>query len=138
MKKNKFTRDIPLPSSDGLFGDPPKKKSVVVLPKTDYDRDFAPKEGKFLKPDINRPSYIDEFGDSRSEYKMGINDKGKEVLIPTVVNGRQLSEMQAIKRYQKTGYHMGKFKSVADAEKASEYRTAKYNMLADPVRYKKK
>lgn len=115
-----------------------KSKSLVILPKTDYDRDFAPKNGKFLKPDINRPSYTDKSGNKRSEYKMGINDNGKEVLIPTVVNGRQLTPRQAINRYKKTGYHMGKFKTIAQAEKSAKDRTAKYNMLVDPVRYKRR
>ena len=115
-----------------------RSKSLVILPKTDYDRDFAPTNGKFLKPDINRPSYTDKSGNRRSEYKMGINDNGKEVLIPTVVNGRQLTPRQAINRYKKTGYHMGKFKTIAQAEKYAKDRTAKYNMLADPVRYKRR
>jgi hypothetical protein len=121
-------------------GEPSKmrKKSLVILPESDYDRDYAPKSGNFLKPDINRPSYTDKSGHKRSEYKMGIRDKGKEVLIPTVVNGRQLTPRQAVNRYKKTGYHMGKFNNIAQAEKAAKNRTAKYNMLADPVRYKRR
>ena len=114
-----------------------RQKSLVILPKTDYDANFAPKEGKYLKPDINRPYYVDSQNNKRSEYKMGIHDNGKEVLIPTVVNGRQLTPKQAISRYKKRGYHMGKFKSIAAAEKSAKDRTAKYNMLADPVRYRR-
>lgn len=35
-----------------------------------------------------------------------------------------------------TGLHMGKYDTVQDAENASALRTAKYNMLQDPVRFK--
>lgn len=101
-----------------------------------YDQMKAPKEGNYLLPDINRPSYKDEFGGMRSEYKIGITDKGQEVLIPTVVQGRQLTEDEAVANYYKTGLHMGKYNTVQDAENASALRTAKYNMLADPIRFK--
>jgi hypothetical protein len=100
-----------------------------------YDEMMAPKQGNYLLPDINRPSYVDEFGGMRSEYKMGFNDNGKEVLIPTVVQGKQLSEDEAIDNYYRTGLHMGKYDTVQDAENASALRTAKYNMLQDPVRF---
>lgn len=115
-----------------------KTKSLVILDKFDYDKDAAPKINKFLKPDINRPYYKDKSGHKRSEYKMGIHDNGKEVLIPTVVNGKQLTPGQAISRYKKTGFHMGKFNTIAESEKAAKNRTAKYNMLEDPIRYKRK
>lgn len=100
-----------------------------------YDEMMAPKQGNYLLPDINRPSYLDEFGGMRSEYKMGFNDDGKEVLIPTVVQGKQLSEDEAVDNYYRTGLHMGKYDTVQDAENASALRTAKYNMLQDPVRF---
>ena len=51
--------------------------------------------GDYLLPDINRPSYIDDAGERRTEYKMGINVNGKETLIPTVVGGRQLTDDEA-------------------------------------------
>ena len=101
-----------------------------------YDEMMAPKQGNYLLPDINRPSYKDEFGGTRSEYKMGFNDNGKETLIPTVVQGKQLSEDEAVDNYYRTGLHMGKYDTVQDAENASALRTAKYNMLQDPVRFK--
>lgn len=100
-----------------------------------YDEMFAPKQGNYLLPDINRPSYIDEFGGRRSEYKMGVNIDGKEILIPTVVGGRQLSEDQAVDHYRQTGLHMGQFNTPEEAEYASRLRTARYNMLEDPIRF---
>lgn len=113
----------------------PKMQTGGLYAVGPYDEMIAPKQGNYLLPDINRPSYLDEFGGMRSEYKMGFNDDGKEVLIPTVVQGKQLSEDEAVDNYYRTGLHMGKYDTVQDAENASALRTAKYNMLQDPVRF---
>jgi hypothetical protein len=101
----------------------------------DYDLITAPKRGDYLLPDINRPSYIDEAGNKRSEYRMGKNIDGRETLIPTVVGGKQLSEDEALDRYYKTGLHMGQFNTPEEADYASRLRTARYNMLEDPIRF---
>jgi hypothetical protein len=108
-------------------------KSPVIK---DYDRDEAPRQGNYLLPDINRPGYVDTLNQLRTEYRMGINDPrlNKEVLIPTVINGRQFSPDAAVDRYYNTGYHMGMFDTPEQAELASMLRTQKYNTLIDPVR----
>jgi hypothetical protein len=110
-------------------------QSGGLLSMGDYDLTTAPKRGDYLLPDINRPSYIDDAGNKRSEYKMGFNIHGKETLIPSVVNGRQLSEDEALDRYYKTGLHMGQFNTPEEADYASRLRTARYNMLEDPIRF---
>jgi hypothetical protein len=102
-----------------------------------YDEMMAPKQGNYLQPDINRPSYMDDEGGRRSEYRTGINIDGKETLIPTVVGGRQLSDDEALAQFERTGLHMGQYDTVEEADAASKMRTAKYNMLEDPVRFKK-
>jgi len=115
----------------------PNGGSIVL---EDYDKTMAPKKGNYLLPDINRPSYIDSEGGRRSEYKTGYNlldeETGsfKETLLPTVVNGKQLTNAEAIQRYRDTGLHMGKYETPHKSEYASRLRTAKYNMLEDPVR----
>lgn len=106
-----------------------------LFPLGDYDRTLAPKQGNYLLPDINRPFYIHEDGRRRSEYRVGMNIDGEETLIPTVVNGRQLTDDEALQRYQKTGLHMGKYKTPEEADFQSRLRTAKYNMLADPLHF---
>jgi hypothetical protein len=106
-----------------------------VLSMGDYDKTTAPKQGNYLLPDINRPSYIDESGNTRSEYKMGINVNGKETLIPSVVGGRQLTEDEARDRYRKTGLHMGQFNTPEEADYAARLRTARYNMLDNPIKF---
>lgn len=106
-----------------------------VLSKDDYDLTTAPKRGDYLLPDINRPYYIDDAGERRSEYKIGINVKGKETLIPTVVNGRQLTNDEAVDRYRSTGLHMGQFNTPKEADYAARLRTARYNMLDNPIKF---
>ena len=113
----------------------PKMQTGGLFAVGPYDEMMAPKQGKYLQPDINRPSYRDEEGGRRSEYKMGFNDGENEVLVPTVVGGKQLTEDEAIAQYERTGLHMGKFKTPEEAEYASRVRTARYNMLEDPVRF---
>jgi hypothetical protein len=113
----------------------PKMQTGGLFAVGPYDEMMAPKQGKYLQPDINRPSYRDEEGGRRSEYKMGFNDGENEVLVPTVVGGKQLTEDEAIAQYERTGLHMGKFKTPEEAEYASRLRTARYNMLEDPVRF---
>ena len=122
----------------GAFKNSKKRKMPnggSVLSMGDYDRTTAPKKGNYLLPDINRPSYIDESGNTRSEYKMGINVNGKETLIPTVVGGRQLSNDEAIDRYRSTGLHMGQFNTPKEADYAARLRTARYNMLDNPIKF---
>ena len=113
----------------------PKMPNGGLFPVGDYDRTLAPKQGNYLLPDINRPSYIHEDGKRRSEYRVGMNIDGEETLIPTVVNGRQLTDDEALQRYQKTGLHMGKYKTPEEADFQSRLRTAKYNMLEDPLHF---
>lgn len=43
---------------------------------------------------------------------------GKTILLPTVINGKIVSNQEAVEHYKKTGEHMGKFK---DEEAANEY-----------------
>jgi len=106
-----------------------------LFPVGPYDEMMAPKQGNYLLPDINRPSYIDDEGGRRSEYRTGVNIDGKETLLPTVVGARQLTDKQAEDQYIRTGLNMGKFNNVEDADYASRLRTARYNMLEDPVRF---
>jgi hypothetical protein len=113
----------------------PKMQSGGLFPVGPYDEMMAPKEGNYLLPDINRPSYIDDEGGRRSEYKMGVNIDGKETVLPTVVGGRQLSDDESIAQYERTGLNMGQFNAPEDAEYESRLRTARYNMLEDPIRF---
>lgn len=45
------------------------------------------------------------------------DDKGRTILVPTVINGEVVSDDDAIKHYRKTGEHMGIFSSQDAADK---------------------
>lgn len=52
---------------------------------------------------------------------MSFNDGTGEILIPTVVENRLLSEEDAIRHYEETGESFGTYGSVEDADKMAQY-----------------
>ena len=126
-------REYLFPNDQSVFET--KMQNGGLFPVGPYDEMMAPKQGNYLLPDINRPSYIDDEGGRRSEYRTGVNIDGKETLLPTVVGARQLTDKQAEDQYIRTGLNMGKFNNVEDADYESRLRTARYNMLEDPIRF---
>lgn len=57
----------------------------------------------------NRPRVKNPDGSISTVRSMSINVDGKEVLIPTVVGNRVVSDDEAIANYRKTGQHLGMF-----------------------------
>lgn len=71
--------------------------------------------------DLNsRPIVENEDGTISTVRSMSINEDGKEILIPTVVNGKIVSDEEAIEHYHKTGEHLGKFDTVEEANAYAE------------------
>lgn len=93
------------------------------------DGPLAKSQGDIYLPlDGTRPSYIDASGKERSEYKIGVGTKEGEMVIPTVWNGEQHTEDEAIDRYYNTGEHMGgPYDSIEEGERAAKLRTFLYN-----------
>lgn len=93
------------------------------------DGPLAQPQGDIYLPlDGTRPSYIDASGKERSEYKIGVGTKEGEMVIPTVWNGEQHTEDEAIDRYYNTGEHMGgPYGSIEEGERAAKLRTFLYN-----------
>jgi len=93
------------------------------------DGPLAKPQGDIYLPfDGTRPSYTDASGKERSEYKIGIGTKEGEMVIPTVWNGEQHTEDEAIDRYYNTGEHMGgPYGSIEEGERAAKLRTFIYN-----------
>lgn len=58
-----------------------------------------------------RPVVRNKDGSISTVRSMGVNIDGVEVLIPTVVGNKVISEKEAIDHYMKTGEHLGKFES---------------------------
>lgn len=59
-------------------------------------------------------------GGYRTENSISIGTDQGEVLIPTVINGRQLSEPAAIAHYEQTGENLGTFKTPQAADRYAE------------------
>ena len=97
-----------------------------------YDESKAPKQGNLLLPDLNRPSYKNKEGKTVSEAKITVGFDDGEYVIPTVIDGKQLTNDQAIAEFKRTGLHMGKYKNTQEAVEASKKRTEFYNYAANP------
>jgi len=57
----------------------------------------------------NRPAVQNPDGTTSTVRSMSFGENGIEVLIPTVVRGRVVSDDEAIQHYRRTGQHLGKF-----------------------------
>jgi hypothetical protein len=69
----------------------------------------------------NRPAVRNADGSVSTVRSISIEEEGKEILIPTIsMDGRFLTNDQAIAEYHKTGKHLGKFDSPEDASAYAE------------------
>jgi hypothetical protein len=68
----------------------------------------------------NRPVLVNPDKSVSTTRSMSFNEDGKEILIPTVVEGKSLTPDQAIERYHKTGEHLGIFDSPQNADAYAE------------------
>lgn len=64
----------------------------------------------------NRKVVNNKDGSISTERSISINENGKEILIPTVINGKIVSDEEAIDYYHKTGKYLGKFDSIKEAD----------------------
>ncbi len=79
--------------------------------------------GRFGRGNIdlnNRKVVNNSDGSISTERSFSCNIDGKEVLLPTVIDGKIVSEDEAIDYYFKTGKYLGKFDTVEEAEKYAE------------------
>jgi len=80
-------------------------------------------QGQFLPFDQNADgSKRIRNSDNQTEYTIGISTPFGEFNIPTVVNGVQLSQQEAVDRFKKTGEHTGKYNTQEEADLGSESR----------------
>jgi hypothetical protein len=69
----------------------------------------------------SRPVVKNEDGSVSTIRSMSFSDKpGREILIPTVVDGKVVSDEEAIKHYRKTGQNLGTYKTPEAANAAAE------------------
>jgi hypothetical protein len=106
-------------------GSPNEIKSLVPFAKTLQKEGFFSAKPQAEAQPVQQPAGLVEPGTIKNLWdrpilhnpdgtysttsSMSFNEDGKEVLIPTVVDGVRLSKQAAIAHYQKTGEHLGKF-----------------------------
>ena len=88
-----------------------------------FDEAKRPKRDKYGKYgagniNLNNRKVVRNLDGSKStEDSFSVNIDGKETLLPTIVNGKRVTEEQAIDHYKKTGEHLGRFNTPEDATK---------------------
>ncbi len=94
------------------WGDPNKGKPVV--PNTEPLAKGQLQQGN-LDP-FNRPTLKNPDGTTSTTSSISIGTDKGEVLIPTVVDGKRLTNAEAIEHFKKTGEHFGIFSRPEDAD----------------------
>jgi len=77
----------------------------------------------------NRPKVYNSDGSYSTEKSFSVNIDGKEVLLPTIINGHEVSETDAIKHYQQTGEHLGIFNTPQEADIMAEKIHNRFNKI---------
>ncbi|PWT78875.1 MAG: hypothetical protein C5B60_00485 [Chloroflexi bacterium] len=75
----------------------------------------------------NRPVLKNPDGSYSTTSSFSFEEDGREVLVPSVIDGKRLSQKDAIAHYRKTGEHLGKFDSPKSAD---AYATDLHNRQA--------
>lgn len=93
-------------------------------PYAPIDGAYSGYEGGLLEPgniDLNnRPIVWNNDGTISTVRSMSTNIDGREVLLPTVADGRNLSDDEAVQRFFSTGEHLGMFNTPENATTAAE------------------
>ena len=67
-----------------------------------------------------RPKVRSKDGSSYSTVRtIGIESNGMYINIPTVINGKVVSNKEAVSHYRKTGKHLGKYKTKKERDAAA-------------------
>lgn len=96
----------------------------------------APVKGMTAKGNLDpydRPVLNNKDGTFSTTSSKSFDFGNGEVLIPTVVDGKRLSDQEAIDHYKKTGENFGTFES---PEAADEYATNLHNSQAEDPKFK--
>lgn len=99
------------------------KKTETKKTETKKQTENRDTTGQWGRGNINlnkRQVVHNSDGSISTERSFSVNIDGKEVLLPTVINGKIVSEEEAIRHYEETGEYLGKFNTVKEAEEYAE------------------
>lgn len=84
---------------------------------------------------FNRKPYVYEDGSVATVESISFRDdgEGKEILIPTIVDGKRLTEDEAIEHYYNSGEYLGKFDTVEEADEYGERLHRQQEALYSPA-----
>jgi hypothetical protein len=68
----------------------------------------------------NRPQVKNPDGSTSTIRSISINEEGREILLPTVINGKVVSNEEAIAHYHQTGEHLGVFADQQSADQMAQ------------------
>jgi hypothetical protein len=97
-----------------------KGTSKKTETKKEENKDTTGRWGKGNIDLNNRQVIKNRDGTISTEESFSVNIDGKEVLLPTIIDGKRVSEEEAIRHYERTGQHLGKFNTVKEAEEYAE------------------
>jgi len=70
--------------------------------------------------DLDNRKVVKEGNAYKTENSITIGIDGKQIIIPTIVNGKQVSEEDAIKHFKETGEQLGVYDTIEEADKAAQ------------------
>ena len=84
---------------------------------------------------FNRKPYVYEDGSVATVESISFRDEdeGKEILIPTIVDGKRLTKDEAIEHYYNSGEYLGKFDTVEEADEYGERLHRQQEALYSPA-----
>jgi len=117
------------------------KADYLDMPRSKYSRIEMPqlwRSGKVERPEVQGNIDLDQrekVWGVGAEYAtvrtMTIEEDGKTILLPTIVNGKQVSEGEAVTQYHKTGEHLGVFNTQKQADKYDQAMHKRMNWMGD-------
>lgn len=101
-----------------------KRKLIMMSESIGKDRrDPRDTTGRFGRGniDLNKRKVVkNRNGSISTEQSFSVNLDGKETLLPTIVNGKKISEDDAIDWYYRTGQYLGQFDTIPEAEEYAQ------------------
>lgn len=113
-----------------------KNKSVLFYLRAKPDSVRPVAEGNINLED--RPKVWNKDGGYSTVKTITAEFDGKTVLLPTIINGKEVTPKEAKEHYVKTGEHLGIFKNQNDADKYDEQLHKRMGWLGDLNKWDKK